>query len=400
MGQIDKLGGKYSETTAIRHLLDYHGVTAAHSKKPISEARLFGISGGIGFSYYLFEYDGYEPTLFISVAHRYTSRFGQYMDRLYKRLGLETIIKMTRSSHEAETNLINDLAHGRPVIVHVDRGQLPYYAEETEYGDHALLVLGRDEKSNNLLIADQSQQPVYLPPADLSFARESIDSLSFRALTLTKPENPIDLEDGITRGIKQCWDALINAPQPKKNYGLSGLQNWVDVINSPKAKRGWLKIFTPGPNLYVGLKWTFKCIETLETGGGGMRGLYADFLEEAAPILDNKNLKDVAKLYRKSAKLWTELAYAALPDAVPLLKDTREMIINAEEAFLKGGMKAVDEMVNVKALQDELTEQAYTNFPLDATQSTKLLDGLKKQLEKILDIETEAATALKEAMIL
>ena len=86
MGKIDKLGGKYSETTAIRHLLDYYGVKAAHNNKPISEAMLFGISGGIGFSYYLFEYDGYEPTLFISVAHRYTARFGQYMDRLYKRL--------------------------------------------------------------------------------------------------------------------------------------------------------------------------------------------------------------------------------------------------------------------------------------------------------------------------
>ena len=234
----------------------------------------------------------------------------------------------------------------------------------------------------------------------MAYDRESIDTLSFRALTLAKPGAPIDLKEGINRSIKQCWDAMINPPQPKKNYGLSGLQNWTDVINSTKAKRGWLKIFAPGPNLYVGLKWTFKCIETLETGGGGMRGMYADFLDEAAGVIGNKQLKEVAKMYRKLAQLWTDLAYAALPDNIPLLKDTREMIINAEDAFLEGGMKAVGEMVKVKAHQDELTKQAYSDFPLNVDQSKKLLDGLKEHVEEILAAETEAVTALKQAMIL
>ena len=105
-----EFGGIYSETTAIRHVLSFHGAIAAHNQQPLTEAMLFGVSGGIGFAYFNFEYEGYEPTLFISVAQRYNSRFGQYMDGLYRRLGLETNVRMTRSAQQAETNLNIDLA--------------------------------------------------------------------------------------------------------------------------------------------------------------------------------------------------------------------------------------------------------------------------------------------------
>ncbi|MCK4577302.1 MAG: BtrH N-terminal domain-containing protein, partial [Candidatus Marinimicrobia bacterium] len=187
LDKISSYGGVYSETTAVRHILSYHGVVDTHGGNPISEAMLFGISGGIGFAYFNFEYEGYEPTLYIGTAQRYKTRFGQYMANLYKRLGLEINVKLTKSAQQAEADLLNDLAHERPALLHVDRGYLPYYAEDSEYGDHALVVLGHDDKSHNFIVADQSKVPLFISPDDLADARGAITSLSYRSLTIAPP---------------------------------------------------------------------------------------------------------------------------------------------------------------------------------------------------------------------
>ncbi len=393
-----EFGGIYSETTAIRHVLSFHGATAAYNQQPLTEAMLFGVSGGIGFAYFNFEYDGYEPTLFIGVAQRYTTRFGQYMDGLYRRLGLETNVRMTRSAQQAETNLNGDLAQGLPVIVHLDRTQLPYYAEETEYGDHAVLVLTYDVKSRDFLVADQARSPVTISPSDLASARESIDSLSFRSLTLAPPNSPIDLEEGINRGIRQCWDRMLNPPHPRNNFGLLGLEKWAGMINSSKARKGWLKVFPPGLNLFVGLQWTYKCIQTQETGGGALRGLYADFLEEAAEVVGKPRLKELAGRYRELERHWTGLAEAALPDEISLLRRSRELIFRAEQTFLDKGMDAIPEMEGIRTEQAALREEAISDFPLDKAGSQALLDDLHDRLVLIVEAEKEATQILKTAL--
>ncbi len=394
-----EFGGIYSETTAIRHVLSFHGATAAYNQQPLTEAMLFGVSGGIGFAYFNFEYEGYEPTLFIGVAQRYNARFGQYMDGLYRRLGLETNVRMTRSAQQAETNLNNDLAQGFPVIVHVDRTQLPYYAEETEYGDHAVLVLDYEDKSRDFLVADQARSLIAISPSDLSSARESIDSLSFRSLTLAPPSAPIDLVEGINRGIRQCWDRMLNPPHPRNNFGLLGLEKWAGMINSSKARKGWLKVFSPGPNLYVGLQWTYKCIQTQETGGGALRGLYADFLEEASEVIGKPQLKELAGRYRDLERQWTALAEAALPDDISLLRRTRELIFRAEQTFLDKGMDAIPEMEGIRTEQAALHEEATSDFPLDKAGSQALLDDLHDRLVLIVEAENEATQILKTTLI-
>ena len=394
---LETFGGVYSETTAIRHILDLYGATSAHNNKPLSEAMLFGISGGIGFAYFNFEYEGYEPTLYIGVAQRYKTRFGQYMDSLYKRLSLETTVKMTRSSQEAEKFLVDALTRNQPVLLHVDRGFLPYYAEETEYGDHAIVVIGYEDASGDFLVADQAQVPITITRPDLSAARESIAALSNRSLTIAKPSAPIDLSGGIEAGIRQCWDKMLNPPNPKNNFGLPGLEKWAELINNARIKKGWPKVFPPGLHLYVGLQWTFKCIQLLDTGGGGLRGMYADFLEEASEVVNRPGLKDLAKRYRTSEQLWTDLAQAALPDEVPLFKATKELLTRTEHLFLEKGMESIPEMEGIRQEQNELTAQATTDFPLNAQQSQELLDDLHDRLVKIIDVEREASETLKNS---
>ncbi|HET6595505.1 MAG TPA: hypothetical protein VFG81_07770 [Anaerolineales bacterium] len=55
------LNGRHSETGSIHNALALQGVRAPHTGKPYSEALLLGVSGGIAFGYFTFEYKGYLP---------------------------------------------------------------------------------------------------------------------------------------------------------------------------------------------------------------------------------------------------------------------------------------------------------------------------------------------------
>ena len=50
--------GRHWDTGSVHNFYAYRGVTAPHTGKPISEALLLGISGGIVFGYFSFAYDG------------------------------------------------------------------------------------------------------------------------------------------------------------------------------------------------------------------------------------------------------------------------------------------------------------------------------------------------------
>ena len=60
---IDKFEGRHWETGSICNALALQDVIAPHTGQPFSEALLLGVSGGIAFGYFTFEYTGYLPHL-------------------------------------------------------------------------------------------------------------------------------------------------------------------------------------------------------------------------------------------------------------------------------------------------------------------------------------------------
>ena len=51
-----------------------------------------------------------------------------------------------------------------------------------------------------------------------------------------------------------------------------------------------------------------KVLNLLELAGAACVSMYAGFLEEAAPVVQLDELKDVAKLYRELEKQWSQLS--------------------------------------------------------------------------------------------
>ena len=61
--KINRFEGRHYETGSVQNILALQGVKAPHTGRPYSEAFLLGVSGGIAFGYFTFEYKGFLPHL-------------------------------------------------------------------------------------------------------------------------------------------------------------------------------------------------------------------------------------------------------------------------------------------------------------------------------------------------
>lgn len=395
---LKNFGGVYSETTAARQALEVLGVTAEQTGKPLSEAMIFGISSGIGFHVEINEYEGYDPTFRVSVSHRFKSRPGQYMDGLLKRIGIESTIKMTRRIAEADQTLNQAISENKPIIVYPDRSHLPWAIDDSEFEDHALVVLGYNEKSGELIIADQTDHLMSIPPADLSSARAALEVTSNRSTVLSPMSGQVDLENAIERGIKHCFEKMLNPPQPKNSQGIQGIKAMAIMIVNQKGKRGWGRIFPAGSGMLVGFQGLYNWISARGGGGNALRGLFSEFCDEAAEVLGKRDYARAGDIYRKSASLWAELADLALPAGDGLFGEARSLIDKKENFFLNP-KDDTTELLAWHERQFELLDIANEDFPLSAEDIIALTAKMSMVLEEIAALEEEGAMQLKEALI-
>ncbi|PWK14308.1 BtrH N-terminal domain-containing protein [Tumebacillus permanentifrigoris] len=391
-----RLGGVYCETTAARHLFDRAGLVAAHNGRPLSEAMLFGISGGIGFMYFNFEYEGHPPSMYIGTAHRYKTKFGALMDNLYQRVGVQTVVKTSMSEKVAEKNLRQALEQGTPVLLNLCWGGLPYSGTNEMYADYAVVVTGFHEQEGVYEIADRASVPLTIKPEALSRARAGIASLKNRSLTLAPTDqSPLDLREAIVAGIRACFENMLNPPTPVNNFGLKGLEKWANVVNDPKNKKGWPQVFATDADLFQGLFSTFRYLE-IGNGGGAMRELYAAFLTEAAEVLNEPELLNVATQYRECARYWTEVAHAALPDSEPLWKELKHMTSLKERLLLEKGMESPREIEPINERLHVIATAMRESFAFDASQRQELLDDLHRKLVSLGQLERAAISSLQK----
>ena len=82
--------GRHMDTGPIRNILAYQGLPAPHTGKPISEALLLGVSGGITFGYFTFEYKGYNPHIALLTRNTFDP-----MESIFERLGIAREVLQT-----------------------------------------------------------------------------------------------------------------------------------------------------------------------------------------------------------------------------------------------------------------------------------------------------------------
>lgn len=395
LNRYNQFSGRHWETGTVHNFFAYRGFNAPHTGRPYSEALLLGVSGGVTMGYFNFAYEGYDPQCNILTRNTFDP-----WDTMLSRLGVIQNIKHTLKAEKAETILMDTLAAGVPAIVRPDMWGLPYNAlphDEGMWGAFPLIVFGYEADQQLVQIADRAEVPLTVTPAELAAARSRIKKDKFRLITLEAP-NPVKLAAAVHLGICDAIKLFTEKPPKgsKDNFGLKALQNWAKMLTNPKQRRSWAKVFPAGLPLYAGLTsaFNFASLFGKDKTADADRGLYAEFLDEAALILQKPQLSEVAGLYRVSAQAWTGLPGVLLPDKHPLLQETRQLMARKHALFLELGNGTLDDIRQINKRLTIIRQSMIDDFPLTSDEVSVLQQDLAQQIRRIHDAEKTAVDAL------
>ena len=131
--------------------------------------------------------------------------------------------------------------------------------------------------------------------------------------------------------------------QRSDSFWLPAFRKWARLLTDPGNAKGWPKVFADRARLF------HACVSVYETwsrrpGGtaGRERGLFAEFLDEAAGLLDAPPLGKAAAAYREAADRWHEVAEVALPAGREPFAEARRLT-DRLQAQVEGGDAAQQE---------------------------------------------------------
>ncbi len=282
-------------TGSILHIYKAH-------KFDISEDMLLGLGSGMGFIYWHIK--GAPP--FIG-GRANIERPG--VEGLEKTIGRRTGVKVesfrTSSARKAEKQLLEMLDAGKPVMLQVDMGYLPYLnlPQDFHFGYHVIVAAGYNPVSHQVLVADRDKDLHVISFEELELARGSKFkpfppqhawwTYEFNAAHPPKPED-------ILMAIREVSADMLDPPV--SNFGVKGIRKtanrvlkWPEFMENDELRRTCFN--------------TFIFIDAMGgTGGGIFRYMYSRFLEEAAALTGEGRLEEIGGTMREIGDHWQEVA--------------------------------------------------------------------------------------------
>ncbi|MCC9072497.1 BtrH N-terminal domain-containing protein [Flavobacterium sp. F-65] len=303
----------------------------------LSEPMVFGIGSGLFFVYLPFIKVNYAPA--ISYRTLPGQIFRRVANRLHLKIKRQKFSSVSKANQALDENLKNNIPTGLQVGVY----NLSYFPDEYRFhfNAHNLVVYGKTD--TDYLISDPVMETVTTLTHDeldkVRFAKGAFAPKGQMYYPIHIPDT-IDLKSAIIKGIKNtCRDML--APMPI--IGVKGIK-----LVSRKIRKWPLQHGTKKANHY--LAQMVRMQEEIGTGGGGFRFIYAAFLQEAAIILNNEDLKILSKEMTQIGDSWRDFAVeasriyknrSAKNDAYNTIADQLLDIANREEVFFKKLKKAI-----------------------------------------------------------
>ena len=280
----------HCETGVTSSLLRHHGVE-------ISEPMALGLSGSLTFAHIPFVKVGGQPLT------TYRMPPGSVYGGLRKALGLKMQRRRFRDPAQASAALDSELAAGRPVGLQTSVYWLPYFPPEMRFhfNAHNLIVYGKD--GDDYLISDPVfDQPQRCARADLEKARFAKGIFAPKGLQYTPSacNREIALEPALRAALRRTYRMMMQAPLP-----LVGVR----AIERLGRRVATLDKLLPDPRrqrLFVGN--IVRMQEEIGTGGGGLRFMYAAFLQEAGEKLNQPGLLEASLQMTAAGDQWRQFA--------------------------------------------------------------------------------------------
>jgi hypothetical protein len=294
-------GGMHHQSAMLSHVLGQAGLS-------VSEAMLAGLGGGIGFMYFVFEYEGHHPMMTIVTQAHPQPMIPLALDRA----GIGHEILRTGSVRVAERNLRRTLAEGRAAVCRTG---------------HEVAVAGIE--GDTVYLDDQFTEPYEVPLESFLAAWSGVRKDRHHLLSVTGSGHG-DLGRAADEAVADTVAKLTGPVLGNGfdvNFGLSGMRKLAVQLGDSTTRTGWARRFADPEAFFAGMTRLHDCLEIEYGAPGAMRPVYASFLDEVGRPA-------AAEVYREAGRAWSAVARAALPAHVPHLARYAELAGAREELKL------------------------------------------------------------------
>ena len=395
-------GGLHPESATLANVLANQGVVSGLTGKPLTEAAILGISGGLGAGYILWEFQRHDaPVLTLGFRNRWQyPAIPGWTGKTLDRLGIESDVHETGGATGAREALDARLDAGVPVIALVDPQSLGTWGQPEALSGHdglVVVVFGRDP-DGAYLVDDRGRSPFRVSPAVLAAARGRTGSFKHRIVGLRTTPGPVPadrLRSAMRAGLEDQVDHLRAASD---SFSLPAWRKWARLMTDERNAKAWPRVFADGHGLFGALLALLERVDgQVGVSGGHLRELYAASLDESASALDNPALGDAAQAWRGVADLWEELADAAVPPDLDGAAEAVEAVETLHEAVMAGELgrsRVGAAAATAWAIRDRYADA----FPLSPDRIAAILEDLGDRLRAIHGAEVDAVGATARAI--
>ena len=391
-------GRKQAESGALKNVLGYLGVINPITKKPFTEEMLFGIGGGIGITYFAFEFSDRKAVVVGTRIHTpMETKNAEFIQRICNRIGISCQMKTSSNEKAAQNSLKKALDKGQKPIVWVNPEALPYLPRlQNLFCYYPIVIYGYDDEENLVYVSDRRDGPLTMSQSNLAASRLSDWSPRFRYCLVDLPFKGSDLPKAIVSGLRDFCEHMVSPPI--SNFGLKGLRKWGNLLETSRDKKSWPIFLLPGSELFSALVSVFNQIENRGDGGSAFRPMFVEFLIEASVILKEPRFHEVADLFRESADLWSTLSNAILPDEIKLFKETKQLLTSWRKHLdKKGDVDLAGMNVGVDRLAT-IEKQIKSHWPLPQDELKDFFSSLKDIVMNIHNVEEKAVLKLENIL--
>ncbi|MFD7437278.1 BtrH N-terminal domain-containing protein [Streptomyces sp. NPDC059861] len=358
---------QHHEASLIRHALG-----SVHD-----EALVAGLAGGVGFMYFVFEYQNLPPLLTIVAQHHPEPWVQTALDRL------RVPYDVQHSGKPQWAKLRKALDAGRPVFCAVDKSRLPWHGMEPGFGSDAYTVVVAGHDGDTFCVDDEAAAPHAIAAEEFGAAWSAYKKGRHQMIVPTGPATGVPDVDGAIAATVGHLAGPVLGNKFDVNFGFSGMGKLAAQLRDTRTKTGWERRFGGPVPFFHGVRRLYECLEMEYTAPGATRPLYADFL-------DLFGRSDAAALFRESARGWERVASLAL-ETVSGLGAYTEICERRMQVIMARGEEAREEIRALGARADALAEEY--GAP-DAEQRRDLFDELAGIVEASTALERQAVELL------
>jgi hypothetical protein len=389
------------DSAALVRALADAGVVSPLNGRPLTEAMILGIAGGLGAGYILWEFKargGAILTLGFTNQWQYPGIPGWYGNAL-DRLGIRSELHETGGAVGAQASLDAAIDAGRTAIAFVDQQAIGTWGQPdalSGYSGYPVAVVGRTD-DGGYRFDDRGRAPLEVDRATMARARARIGSWKHRLIVPTPGpgEIPPDrLRQAIRDGLAHQIDHLRSSSD---SFSLPAWRKWSRLMTDTRHAKAWRRVFADGHGLFGALLSIVEGVDgDVGATGGHLRERYAAFLDEAtaAGVAD---LGDAAGLWREAADRWEDLADAAVPpdldgavEAFGAARDLHDAVMEGEP----GRDRARAAADRLWAIRDERA----AGVPMPDDRMLELFADLGERLRGIYAAEVAALDATARAV--